>query len=69
MIRGLSADQKTILFSLNKIDAPQGRLCWDRNNELVDTNTGSGNGQSIIPEDIPQRLAHRGSFASRYLRL
>ncbi|KAK0464911.1 uncharacterized protein EV420DRAFT_927514 [Desarmillaria tabescens] len=52
---------------LVKIDA-QGRLRWDRNDELVDTSAGhwkdSGNGQGIIPEDIPQRPARRGSFTS-----
>lgn len=64
-IQYLSTEQR--LNYLVKIDA-QGRLRWNRNNELIDTSAGywkdSGNGQGIIPEDIPQWPARRGSFAS-----
>ncbi|SJL05481.1 uncharacterized protein ARMOST_08849 [Armillaria ostoyae] len=64
-IQYLSTEQR--LNYLVKIDA-QGRLRWDRNNELIDTSAGhwkdSGNGQGIIPEEIPQRPARHGSFAS-----
>ncbi|KAK0506337.1 hypothetical protein EDD18DRAFT_27943 [Armillaria luteobubalina] len=66
----LFRESNTYLPRLNylvKIDA-QGRLRWNRNNELIDTSAGywkdSGNGQGIIPEDIPQWPARRGSFAS-----